>query len=111
MENGVKQQTGMSTLEIAAEGGVSQIGALPAIPVILKALGAVVQVINKIASIFKKNKAEAGPVDETTMSDLSLFEEEERLQRQSNSSASGGGGGGSAGLLAAGAAALAIFAL
>lgn len=111
LENGVKKHTGKSSSDIAREGGVPAIGAISAvIAAVVKAIGVVINVINKIAGIFKKRGSDAGPIDKSTMSDVTLFEEEERLQRE-RYGAAGGGGSGNAGLLAAGVAALAVFAL
>jgi hypothetical protein len=88
--NGVLEQTGKTPEQIAAEGGAPQIGAI--VTVIMGAIQFVVQVVEKVAGIFKKNTGEAGPIDQTTMSDPSLFEEEARYHQSSNA---GGGQGGS----------------
>ncbi len=87
MLNGILEKTGKTPEQFAREGGVPQIGAFPAI---IAAISSVIQVITKIASVFKKKGTDAGIVDQSTMSDPSLFEEEARLHAQ----AAGGGGGG-----------------
>jgi hypothetical protein len=73
---------------------VPQIGGLAAVvSVVVGAIKAVFNVISKIAGIFKKNKNDAGTVDQSTMSDVTLFEEEAELHRKNNPAGSGGGGG------------------
>ncbi len=112
MLNGILETTGKTPKQIAEEGGAPQVGALPAIVgVVIKAIGFVVEVIQKIAGLFKKGSNEAGQIDQTTMSDPSLFEEEARLQRASGASPTGEGGGGFNPLLLAAAALPAIFLL
>lgn len=111
MLNGIKDKTGLSPKEIFAEAGeASRIGALPAIliqigGIVLKAIGWVIKIIEKIVNLFKSKKSDAGIIDETTMSDVKLLEEEARLQANATKgsgtgSGEGSGGGGSAGLLA-----------
>jgi hypothetical protein len=87
--NGVLEQTGKTPEQIAVEGGAPQIGAV--VTVIMGAIQFVVQVAEKVAAIFKKNKNEAGPIDQTTMSDPSLFEEEARYHQTANAGGQGGG--------------------
>lgn len=102
MMNGIIKHTGKTPGQIAAEGGAPAVGAVPLVPTILKAIGVVVNVIQKIVGIFKKNKNEAGVVDQSTMSDPTLFEEEARLHAAANTPAGGGGGGFNPLILAAG---------
>lgn len=93
MLNGIIEKTRKTPAQLAQEGGVPQIGALAAVvPVIVEAIKAVFNVISKIAGIFKKNKNEAGTVDESNMSDVTLFEEEARYHN-SGGAADGGGEG------------------
>ncbi|MEM9930389.1 MAG: hypothetical protein AAF840_11260 [Bacteroidota bacterium] len=99
MLNGIIEKTRKTPAQLAKEGGAPQVAGLSAVvPVIVKAIKVVFGVISKIAGIFKRNKNEAGRVDESTMSDPMLFEEEARLHAAS--SAPGGGGGFSPILLA-----------
>lgn len=94
MLNGIIEKTGKTPAQLAQEGGAPQIGTLAAvIPVVVEAIKMVFQVISKIAGIFKKNKNEAGQVDEYTMSDPTLFGEEARLHAASGNPAGGGGEG------------------
>ncbi|SER16384.1 hypothetical protein [Neolewinella agarilytica] len=87
--NGILEQTGKTPQQIAIEGGAPQVGAV--ITAIVSAITVVVQIVEKIAGIFKKSPADAGTVDQSTMSDPTLFEEEARLQRQANATGQGGG--------------------
>jgi hypothetical protein len=103
--NGILEKTGKTPEQIAIEGGVPQIGAVALVPAIIKAITFVVKIVEKVASVFKKDKGQAGTIDQSTMSDPSLFEEEARLQREAAGSPGGQGGGGSGAtpwLLAAG---------
>jgi len=105
MFNGILKQTGKTPAQIAREGGAPQVGAVAAIlPVVVDAIKTVFSVIGKIAGIFKKKSADAGVVDQSTMSDPTLFEEEARLQRRSGSGVGppGEGGGFNPLILAAG---------
>ncbi|MTB49816.1 transglutaminase domain-containing protein [Lewinella sp. W8] len=85
MLNGILERTGKSPKQIAEEEGVPQIGNL--VSVVIGAIQFVVKVVEKVAGIFRRSSGDAGRIDETTMSDPSLFEEERRLQQQ------GGGAG------------------
>ena len=64
MFNGIKEQTGREPSQLfGMAGDASKIGALPAILItagkfVLKAIKWVVQIIEKIAGLFKKNKSE-----------------------------------------------------
>ncbi|MEM9527565.1 MAG: hypothetical protein AAGA31_13205 [Bacteroidota bacterium] len=90
MLNGVKKYTGKSPQQIAKEGGVDAVCAGSAvIGTVIKAISFVVQVVKKIVGIFKK-RADTGTIDETTMSDPTLFEEEARLRNPPPGAASGG---------------------
>lgn len=94
MLNGIIEKTRKTPAQLAKEGGAPQIGALAAVvPLIVDAIKAVFNVISKIAGIFKKNKNDAGTVDQSTMSDVTLFEEEAELHRKTNPAGGGGGGG------------------
>lgn len=113
MLNGIVEQLGKSPAQLATEAGAPQVGAIAAIVVkVISAIKPVIEVIKKIAGIFKKKDNEAGVVDQSTMSDPRLLEEEAALQKQSGNSpdnvATGGGGGG---LVALALPALAAFAL
>lgn len=102
MLNGILEQTGKSPKQMAMEAGVAKIGGLAAIvPVIVKAIGWVVKVIEKVAGIFKKNKNEGGLVSEATMSDPTFFEEEARLQAAAGNTPGAVGEGGNTSLLLA----------
>lgn len=93
MLNGILEKTGKSPRQIAKEGGVPQIGAVAALAgIVIKAIGFVVKVIEKVASIFKRRKSDAGVIDESTMSDPSLFAEEARLQKPSSGEGDTSGG-------------------
>lgn len=114
MLNGVLEKTGQTPEQIAASAGVPQIGALPLAAiagVVVKAIQFVIQVIQKIARLFKGNSQEAGRVDQSTMSDPSLFEEEARLQAAATSPSGQGGGGVSPLAIAAGLIPATIFLL
>jgi len=110
--NGIKEQTGKSPQEIITEAGAGHLAGLPAlIPIVIKAIGFVVQVITKIVGIFKNNKSEAGDINQGNMSDPTLLEEERPQEtttggngggQESSGGGSGGGGlGAGLGLLAA----------
>lgn len=93
MLNGIKAKTGKTPKEIYGLAGrdVSKIGAFPAIFLsigkwVIKAIGWVVKIVQKIAGLFKKKKSDAGVIDQTTMSDLSLLEEEAMLQMEKDKS-------------------------
>ncbi len=78
MENGVKQQTGMTPAQLVNQAAGKRIGAVMATAVALglKAIGIIIQVIKKISGLFKKNKSEAGTINEGNVSDLELLEGE-----------------------------------
>lgn len=102
MLNGILEKTGKSPRQMAEEADAPQIGSLAAIAgVVVKAIGWVIKIIEKIAGIFKKNRNEGGRIDQTTMSDVRLLEEEARLQRQANANPGGITDGGNTGLLVA----------
>lgn len=84
--NGILERTRKTPEQIAVEGGVPQIAGAGLVTVVIKAISFVVKVVEKIAGLFKRRGAEAGPIDETTMSDTRLFCEEERLQLAANRS-------------------------
>lgn len=106
--NEIKKETGMTPEELLNKGADKSIAAVPVAliatfaPKIMKALGFVVEVIKKIAGLFKKKSEEAGTISEGNAPDLKLLEElnEKPVDKQ--------GGGGEI-LLAAGMAALGIF--
>lgn len=103
MLNGILEKTGKSPAQMAKEAGVAKIGALSAIVgVVINAISWVIKVVNKVAGIFKRNQNEGGTIDQSTMSDPSLFEEEARLQREAgNDPAAFAQGGNNTLLLAA----------
>lgn len=96
MLNGILENTKKSPAQMAQEAGAAGIAGLAAlVPVIVKAIGWVINVVEKVASIFKKNTNEGGLIGEATMSDVTLFEEEARLQQEAgnkpDAAAQGGG--------------------
>jgi hypothetical protein len=102
MLNGILEKTGKSPAQMAKEAGVDKIGSLTAIVgVVIKAIGWVIKVVEKVASIFKKNTDEGGMIDQSTMSDPALFEEEARLQREAGNDPTAAAGGNNTLLLAA----------
>jgi len=109
MLNGILENTGKTPDQFLQEAGVPAVGAVPVIPVIMKAVNLVVTVIGKLGSIFK-SKNRAGVVNESTMSDPRLLEEEARLAREYRLRRSGGAGG-SGGFLLPAAAAAGLLAL
>lgn len=119
MATGIKEKTGMTPSEIIKKGKrgakVGAVALAALIPKIIQALGAVVQIVQKIAGIFKKKKSDAGAMDESTMSDPSLLSELSEADAQSDGkfdsgNGSGGGEGSKNGLLAI-AAGAALFAM
>lgn len=89
MLNGIIEQTGKSPAQMAADGGVPQLGSA-IVATVIKAISFVVQVVQKIAGLFKRRSSDAGRIDQNTMSDPTLFEEEARLHA---AGAPGEGGG------------------
>jgi hypothetical protein len=111
MLNGIKENTGADTKDLFQAAKATHISGLPvllakAAAFVIKAVSWVIKVIQKVVSLFKKNKNEAGTIDEGNSSDVNLLVEEARLQEEAekgSGGASGGGsssGGGSAGLFA-----------
>lgn len=98
--NGILEQTGKTPEQLAVEGGAPQIGSVVA--VVVQAITFVVQIAEKIAGIFKKDKSAAGTIDESTMSDPSLFADEAKYHRQANTTGGQGGAGSMPLLLGAG---------
>lgn len=91
MLNGILENTGKTPEQLVTEAGVTAIGAVPLIPVIMKAVTVLIEVVGKLTSIFK-SKEEPGIISETTMSDPTLLEEEARLRRESSFSSGSGEG-------------------
>lgn len=80
--NGIKEKTGLTPQEIFATGNTPQIAGLAAIVAfVVKAIGFVIQVVQKIASLFKKKESEAGEIGEGNMSDVTLLDQEAELQQ------------------------------
>lgn len=115
--NGIKEQTGTDPATLFKTAKAPKIAAFPAISVLLakvaafviKAIGFVIKVVQKIVGLFKGKKDDAGQIDEASSSDPNLLLEEARLQEEAESnspskpgSQQGGGGFG----IAAGALAL-----
>lgn len=100
--NGIKEKTGMSPQEIFQKGATPQIAGaflVGLVDFVIKAITFVVQVVQKVSNLFKKDKSEGGVIGEGNMSDPTLLEEEAKLQSQSDSGSktdssgdSGGGG-------------------
>lgn len=85
--NGIKEQTGMTPGEVFKSGGTPEIGSITAIVgVVIQSIRWVVQAVEKIVGLFKKNKGEAGEIGEKNMSDTGLLEEEARLQKETGGS-------------------------
>ncbi len=106
--NEIKKESGMTPEQLLNKGAEKQIAALPVAvmafaPKIMKALGLVVEVVKKIAGLFKKNKSDAGTISEENAPDLTLLEELHEKPVDTDS------GGGSGLAIAAGLAALAVF--
>ncbi|MEM1215496.1 MAG: transglutaminase domain-containing protein [Bacteroidota bacterium] len=115
MENGIKKNTGASPQQIFGMAKANHIGALPAVLVaigkfVVKAIGWVIKVVQKIAGLFKGRKSEAGVINESTSSDVAILQEEARLEEEAtrtntgaspNSNTNNSGGGSGAGALAA----------
>lgn len=109
MLNGIKSQTGSDTREIFSAAKTNHIGALGAVLAkvagfVVKAIGWVIKVVQKIVSLFKGKRSDAGQIDEANSSDVRLLAEEARLQAEAEARRSGsntpsgeeGGGSGKA---------------
>lgn len=109
MLNSIKDKTGKDPREIFGLAGSSRIAGVPAVlaaigKFVINAIGWVIRVIEKVVSLFKKNKTEAGRIDQSTSSDVLLLEEEARLQAAAQTptgTATDGEGGGGGALMAA----------
>lgn len=95
--NGIKSKTGSTPEEIFLAGDVPEIAGITiasVISAVISAIGWVIKTIEKIISLFKENKEEAGQIGKSNMSDPALFEEESKLQKQGQVTNAGAGSGG-----------------
>lgn len=86
--NGIKQKTGKSPKEIFQMGEAPEIAGFLTglVSIVIKSIGWVIKTIQKIVSLFKKSKTEAGVVNESNASDPTLLEEEARRQKEAGGS-------------------------
>ncbi len=94
--NGIKSKTGATPQEIFLAGEVPQIAGITIgsiVTAVISAITWVIKTIEKIISLFKGKKEEAGTIGKQNMSDPTLFEEEAKLQKGTQAGAGSGGVG------------------